>query len=643
MTEREETVGKETSTRADLAVDVTNIGGIQNAEVTFTPGVNVLTGSNATNRTSLLRAVAGGLGGTAGVLRRGADSGTVRISLNGNEYTRQYERTGETVRTGGDPYTDDETVVDLFACLLEDNPIRRAVRAGDDLTDLLLAPVDTDELEAEIASLRSKRDHIDERLNEIDRERKRLPRLEERRTSLEEDIDDLEAELEELRQQTETIAEETTQSEEIESLRRSFEEIQTELEQTESELETQQEVKDQLESELEDVRAELSEYETHEQELDELDQEIKRLQGKESELSTTINQLSTVLKQNKEILAGEESVVEELAITDDPLDELDPQSQSIECWTCGSRVERQAVSDQLEVIERLVERKRREREQGRGELSTRRSERDSIQQELERHETLTERQAELESELERRAESIEALVSEIDALREELADKQAELEDLEGDGDSERFDHYERISELEYERGQLEQELREVEDEINEVEYQLGKYDDLEARCGDLTQQIRELRSRVEEVEREIVETFNGHMESVLDHLGYDNVERIWLERRTVDDDTTFDLHVVREDDTGAVYEDSVDHLSESEREVVGLVVALAGYLTHDIRERVPLLLLDSLEAIDANRIAALVEYVQSHTEFLVLALLDEDATGLPESCRRIDAIEQLS
>lgn len=643
MTEREKTAGGRMSTRADLSVDVTNIGGIRNGEVTFTSGVNVLTGSNATNRTSLLRAMAGGLGGTAGVLRRGADSGTVRISLNGAEYTRRYERAGATVKTDGDPYTDDETIVDLFACLLEDNPIRRAVRAGDDLTDLLLAPVDTDELEEQIASRQSKRDHIDERLNEIDRERKRLPRLEERRTSLEGDIADLEAELEELRQQTEAMATEATQSEEVESLRRSFEEIQTELEQTESELETQRDVRDQLKSELEDVRAELSEHETHEQELDELDREIKRLQGKESELSTTINQLSTVLKQNKEILAGEEPLVGELAVTDDPLDELDPQRQSIECWTCGSRVQRQAVADQLEVIERLVERKRREREQVREELSDRRSERDSLQQELERHETLTERRTEIESELERRADSIQALVSQVDELREELADTQAELEALEDDGDSERFDHYERISELEYERGQLEQELREVEDEINEVEYELGKYDDLEARRDDLTRQIGELRSRVEEIQREIVETFNGHMESVLDHLGYDNVERIWLERRTVDGETTFDLHVVREDDTGAVYEDSVDHLSESEREVVGLVVALTGYLTHDVRERVPLLLLDSLEAIDADRIAALVEYVQSHTEFLVLALLDEDAAGLPDSYRRVDAVEQLS
>lgn len=643
MTPDEGSTKNQISIHDEISVTVEDIGGIRDGTVTLTPGVNALTGENATNRTSLLRAIAGGLGGSAGVLRRGAESGTVELEWGDSEYSRRYERTGETVRTDGDPYTDEETVVDLFVSLLEDNAIRRAVRSGDDLTDLLLAPVDTDKLESRIADLRSERNRIDERLNEIDRERKRLPKLQKRKTSLEEEIDELEAELTELREQTETNATEESQSDRVESVRESFEEVQTELERTESELETQREIKDDLKSELESVRDELDEYETREQNLDELNREIERLQGKEAELSATINDLSTVLKQNRELLAGDDAVASELAVTEGPLDELDPQSQSIVCWTCGSQVERGDVADQLDDIEDLVEKKRREREKLREKLSARQSERDEIQQKRERHEDLTEREAELERELERRTESIQELVAEADELREVLADKQETLESLDEEADSEQFAAYERMSELEYERGQLEQELRDIDDEINEIEYQLGKYDDLEARRGDITQQINDLRSRIEDIEQETVETFNDHMESVLDHLGYDNIERAWLERRSVGDETTFDLHVVREDDAGTVYEDSVEHLSESEREVVGLVVALTGYLVHDVEETVPLLLLDSLEAIDADRIAALVEHVESHTEFLVLALLEEDATELPEQYRRVPVVDHLS
>lgn len=39
-------------------------------------------------------------------------------------------------------------------------------------------------------------------------------------------------------------------------------------------------------------------------------------------------------------------------------------------------------------------------------------------------------------------------------------------------------------------------------------------------------------------------------------------------------------------------------HLSENEREVVGLVFALSGYLVHDVHEQCPFILLDLLEAL---------------------------------------------
>lgn len=68
------------------------------------------------------------------------------------------------------------------------------------------------------------------------------------------------------------------------------------------------------------------------------------------------------------------------------------------------------------------------------------------------------------------------------------------------------------------------------------------------------------------------------------------------------------------------------DHLSESEREVTGLTFALAGYLVHDVHETVPFMLLDSLEAIDSNRLADLVTHFSEYVQFLVVALLPEDA-----------------
>ncbi len=94
--------------------------------------------------------------------------------------------------------------------------------------------------------------------------------------------------------------------------------------------------------------------------------------------------------------------------------------------------------------------------------------------------------------------------------------------------------------------------------------------------------------------------------------LDYANIDRIWIE-----------------------------HLSESERELTGLVFALAGYLVHDVYEQVPFMLLNSLEAIDSDRIAALVEYFETYADCLIVALLPEDASALDDAHNDVTEIYQ--
>ena len=81
-----------------------------------------------------------------------------------------------------------------------------------------------------------------------------------------------------------------------------------------------------------------------------------------------------------------------------------------------------------------------------------------------------------------------------------------------------------------------------------------------------------------------------------------------------------------------------IDHLSESEREVTGLVFALAGYLVHEVYETVPFMLLDSLE-IDSDRTATLIEYFTDDADYLIVALLPKDTRTLDESHRRMTEI----
>lgn len=72
---------------------------------------------------------------------------------------------------------------------------------------------------------------------------------------------------------------------------------------------------------------------------------------------------------------------------------------------------------------------------------------------------------------------------------------------------------------------------------------------------------------------------------------------------------------------------------------MTGLIFALAGFLVHDLYETVPFTLLDSLEAIDSDRIATLIDYFAEYAEFLVVALLAEDAQALDDDITRLSSI----
>ena len=73
------------------------------------------------------------------------------------------------------------------------------------------------------------------------------------------------------------------------------------------------------------------------------------------------------------------------------------------------------------------------------------------------------------------------------------------------------------------------------------------------------------------------------------------------------------------------------------------MIVALVGYLVHEVHEVVPFILLDSLEAIDSEWIASLVEYFTDYALYLVVALLPKDAAALHEDYERIPAAELAS
>ena len=639
-----------------VRLQVENIAGIEQTEVAFEPGVTVLSGRNATNRTSLLQAIMAGLGSNRVSLKGDAEAGSVQLEVGDRTYTRRLEETEAGVGLDGDPYLDDPELADLFAFLLESNEARRSVMLGEDLRDIIMRPIDVEEIQADIRRLQSERDEVEEKLEERESLKRTLTDLEQRRAEVEADVeatrDELAARRSELEELSGDVDEESDEESAIEAAMARVQDKRRALEDVEFRLETQRESLQSLKAEREELRDRRDEFENEElADLDSVQSEIARLRGEKQRLDTEMSKLQSVIQFNKEMLEGTN---EEIAAAlrgpegDRPVtDQLLDNSDSVVCWTCGTDVKRDSIEETLERLRSLRQSKyseKQEREETLSELKERKSAIDSRREE---RRTVKRRLEDLATEIDKR----EARTNELEARREELTDRiatlEAEVNELEETSQSETLSVHREINELEVELDQLENERDRLASNIEEIESQIEEIEGLEARKERVSEQLEERRTRIERIETEALETFNDQMESVLDLLEYANIERIWVERverevregRQTVTEPEFRIHVVRRTDDGVTYEDAFEHLSESEREVTALVFTLAGYLAHDVHEEVPFMLLDSLEAIDAERIATLVEYLADYADHLVVALLPEDADPIADDHQRITDI----
>ncbi len=641
------------TTTETVTVDVSNVGGIDESTVSFASGVTALTGRNATNRTSFLRAVMAALGSENASLKGDADEGRVELAVGDETYTRTFERRNGTVVTGGEPYLADPTVADLFAFLLESNEARRAVARSEGLRDVIMRPVDTEAIREEIADLRAEKRRLDEERDRLAARSDDLPALERELERVEDELAEKRAALDETRAEIEALdadlpspGERDATDEAMDRLR----EVREAVEDVRFDVETERESLDSLRKERADLAAELDDLpEDPGEELSRVEAEIERARDRKEALESHINDLRSIVSFNEGLVDGSSLDLQraldgdgDAEVTDRLLDD-----ERVTCWTCGNEVERAAIEETLERLRDLQQRQLDERSEVTAELDRLGERRSERREHRQRRRDLARRLDDVDAEIEEREAKVETLEERLDDLRAEAADLESEVEDRERDEYGHLLDRHKEANRLELEIDDAEAKRQELRDEVESARRAADRVEAVEERRRAVRDDLAECRTRIERIESEAVDAFNEHMNAVLDRLDYENFERIWIERRerTVREGrrnverTTFDLHVVRSTASGTTYEDTVDHLSESEREVTGIVFALAGYLVHEVYDAVPFMLLDSLEAIDSGRIATLVDYVSEYAPFLIVALLPEDAAALRDEYERVTEI----
>jgi len=627
-----------------MEISVRNIGGIERCSVTFQPGVTILTGRNATNRTSLLRAVAGVFGGSAPTLKSDADEGAIELVYGTGTYRRTFDRRGAGVTAEGEAYTNETTLVDSFACLLKDNPARNVVRRGEDLREVVMQPVDTDQITRDIRQLDRQIESMESRTENIEEQKRRLPQLQARREDLDDELESIEGETESVRSEIDEYDTGEEEAREAEKLLTDLEDKRQQLEDAKERLEQQSTALEQLEESRKEVESELDAVDVPDERLAEIENEIESLERRKRSVESDVADLTQVIQFNDELVAGDGLDVDGLE-ADDVTAALDPMTQTVECWTCGSEVELQAIANRLDGLRNIVEEKRDERDDVEEALADLKEQRRELRKDTDRKSDLEVQLEKIDRKIEHRESKRENLSERVEESQEAIEDIETRVEETAELRNSDLAESYQRLSELEYERGQIEQQISDVDDEIAAIEDDITELDNLEDEIESLRAERRDLRTRIEDLERNTVEAFNEHMAEMIDILKYNNIARVWIDRKgksqsSVQASDSFELHLVRETANGRGYEDVVENLSESEREVIGLVVALVGYLVHEVYREVPVMLLDSLEAIDAERIAKIVEYFAARAPFLLAALLPEDEQVLTDEYERIRADE---
>ena len=657
---------------SDLQLHVENVGGIESTSITISEGTTVLSGENTTNRSSLLSAIQAILGSNKPAIRTSANSGKVVLETPDKTYERTVTTTESGSEWSGEAFFDDPDVLQIFSVLTRENPLRQNVQSGDNIYDLVMAPVDTDEIERKIAELESEKREINKKIESRQEKQEKVASIKQDKKSSQEKLTELQDRLSEVNTKIDEIDEQNIQSdileqsrdlnEKLKDLNANKKEIKNNIEKVEKRIEARETELTKLKSgddtDIESLRTDVDDLNNK---LSKKDTEIDSLR-QDKRILSPLQQFLSQINDNDNIQIEDFSRVISTYLSDEKLEDIhDTETSEDEddsiitnaliqnnnkhtnnqqpCIICGGNVSTQ-YEPLLRAVNLALTNIQNQIDDLQSEADTLRNDKMKIQDKIRELNENQTRITELENEIEDLQEEKQELESDLESITEELADVEQKSESIKDEVVDQTESKIERLRDLESKQTELEIDIENTEDQIESMEESITSLEDeidsiesLESeQLPAVKEEIKSLRGRVREKETTVVEEFNTAMETLVDKLSYKNIERVWIEkqekeqkqgRKTVSK-PVFNLNIGRKIN-GAVQTDTIDNLSESESVIISLMFAVAGYISHDINDKSPFILMDSVEMIDANRLDSLLEFISDHTDYLIVTTLPED------------------
>ncbi len=585
-------------------LNITNIAGIKSGSTTIADGLNVVQASNFQGKSSLIASIQTAVGATGHYedhpLTEGAASGTVSLETADEMYEVTIERNSHRSNSrSGNPYLSedsDQKTARLFAFLGENNPIRTAVRNGDDLTEYLQEPLNIDKIDRKIEKLKNEREQLKTELRQAEQAAEKLP-------GVQQEVTQLENELEELNQTKDELKEANQAKKEAEELDNRLSKRKSKLKNTEREI-------NRLENSIEKRQSQIEE---KEEELENLEvpaiptlSDLEEKQNRISSLGASISLFEDLYRANKN------------ALESDNLDTLTNVERTlsgdeIECWLCGEVVPKDQLESQIERINEQA-----------SELREKKKELNSEINKFEEKERIAKqkqgKRAELKDKIAMYRQTVLEKEADLEEAKETKTDLESEVEKIENQLAEVEEEYSEELTDVKTEIRTKEQRLERRRAELDQLDDQKQEVSDLKQQQDDLTDQIKALREKKTETQHQLREEFDTAMTDIVDRFG-PGFESARLDTITNKEGeiVEFELIIARDG-----RETTVDALSEGEVELIGVAAALAGYRVYNVGEIVPCILIDAISQLASEHLRELVDYIEDTAEIIVTTAYPE-------------------